>query len=132
MKLTSLQLANVLLSNWQNIWKQISVKLRFNKSSIMSCFDSMTVHVFNCWILIIAISLCTIFKILLTFLGKSCNSHMLYASIISILSQGLILNSRRSYTTFGTKIHLFAELIQSDFWVQNGKNDGFTKMSVES
>ena len=26
----------------------------------------------------------------------------------------------------------FFELIQGAFWVQNGKNDGFTKMSVES
>ena len=28
--------------------------------------------------------------------------------------------------------YLFLELIQGDFCVQNGKNDGFTKMSVES
>ena len=28
--------------------------------------------------------------------------------------------------------YLFLELIQGAFWVQNGINDGFTKMSVES
>ena len=26
----------------------------------------------------------------------------------------------------------FIELIQGAFWVQNGTNDGFTKMSIES
>ena len=32
-----------------------------------------------------------------------------------------------------TKIYLLLELFQGRaFWVQNGKNDGFTKMSVES
>ena len=44
---------------------------------------------------------------------------------------GLILNLGMSYTTFGTTILHVLELIQSAFWVQNGKNDGFTKMSVE-
>ena len=28
--------------------------------------------------------------------------------------------------------YLFLEPIQGAYWVQNGKNDGFTKMSVES
>ena len=27
--------------------------------------------------------------------------------------------------------YLFLEIIQGAFWEQNGKNDGFTKMSVE-
>ena len=30
-----------------------------------------------------------------------------------------------------TVIYLFLELIQGAFWVQNGKNDEFKKMSVE-
>ena len=56
---------------------------------------------------------------------------MLQVCIIAIWSWGLKLNSRRSYATFGTKIrYLFLELIQGAFWVQNGKNDGFTKLSV--
>ena len=42
------------------------------------------------------------------------------------------MNSKRSYATFGTKILVFRAIIQGAFWVQNGKNDGFTKMSVES
>ena len=59
---------------------------------------------------------------------------MLHASgvyYIAIWSQGLILNLGRSYAIFGTKISVL-ELIQGLFWVQNGKNDGFTKMSVGS
>ena len=28
--------------------------------------------------------------------------------------------------------YLVLELIQGAFWVQNGKNDGFIKMSIES
>ena len=55
---------------------------------------------------------------------------MLQACIIAIWSNSLILNSGRSYATFGTKIP-FLELIQGAFWVQNGKNGGFTKLSVE-
>ena len=61
---------------------------------------------------LISPTLCTIFTILLTFFGKSCNEHMLQCSmlqvcIIAIWSQGLILNSGRSYATFGTKIPVF-------------------------
>ena len=52
---------------------------------------------------------------------------MLQVCIIAIWSWGLILNSGRSYATFGTKMPVL-ELIE----VQNSKNDGFTKMSVES
>ena len=54
-------------------------------------------------------ALCTIFTILLTFLGKSCNVHMLHASFVycAIWSQGVILNSGRSYATFGTTIPVF-------------------------
>ena len=55
-------------------------------------------------------ALCTIFTILLTFLDKSCNAHMLDASgacVIAIWSQDLLLNSGRSYATFGTKIPVF-------------------------
>ena len=50
-----------------------------------------------------------IFTILLTFLGKSCNAHMFHASGVhyGYGSQGLILNSGRSYATFGTKIPVF-------------------------
>ena len=55
---------------------------------------------------------------------------MLQVCITAIWSQALSLNSGRSYATFGTKILVF-ELIQGAFWVQNGNNDGFTKMSVE-
>ena len=36
-----------------------------------------------------------------------------------------------SYATFSIKMS-FLGLIQGVFWLQNGKNDGFTKMSVES
>ena len=43
-------------------------------------------------------------------------------------SQGLILNLGRSYAFFGTSISVFI----ATFWVQNGKNDGFIEMSVES
>ena len=52
-------------------------------------------------------ALCTIFTILLTFLSKSYCAHMLQVCIIAIRSQGLILNSGRSYATFGTKISVF-------------------------
>ena len=52
--------------------------------------------------------------------------------IKAIWSEGLILNSGRSYATFGTTIAVFRANSQGVFWVQNGKNDGFTKMSVES
>ena len=45
----------------------------------------------------------------------------------AIFTKGFYFNW--SYATFGTNI---PELIQGAFWVQNGKNDGFTKMSVES
>ena len=52
--------------------------------------------------------------------------------IIAIWSIGLILHSGRSYETFGTEIPVFkANSAQGAFWIQNGKNDGFTKMSVE-
>ena len=54
-------------------------------------------------------ALCTIFTIPLTFFGKSCNAHMLHASG---MYYSLILNSRRSYVTFATKIPIFRE-----FWV---------------
>ena len=60
--------------------------------------------------------LCTIFTILLTFLGKSCNAHILVRNI-AIWSLGLILNLGRSYPTFGTNTPAL--------------RDGFTKMSVE-
>ena len=53
--------------------------------------------------------------------------------LIAFWSQGLILNSGRSYTTFGSKIPVFRANSGGAFWVvQNGKNDGFTKISVES
>ena len=77
-----------------------------------------------------------IFTILPTFLGKSCYAHMLHASgatdgaYYSYMTY-FILNSGRSYTTFGVPRYLFLELIQGAFWAQNRKNDGFTKMSVE-
>ena len=56
---------------------------------------------------------------------------MLQVCIIAIWSQGLILNSGRSY--FGY-MQLLAPgyLIHGLFWVQNGKNDYLQKMSVES
>ena len=44
---------------------------------------------------------------------------------MAIWSQGLILNSGRSYANL-PPIYLFLELIQGAFWVQNGKNDGLT------
>ena len=56
---------------------------------------------------------------------------MLHLCIIAILSEGLILNSGWSYVTFGSKIPVFRANIQGTFWIQNSKNDGFTKMSVE-
>ena len=56
---------------------------------------------------------------------------MLQVCIIAIWSQGLILNSGRSYTTFDTKIPVLRANSECTFWVQNGKNNGFTKMSVE-
>ena len=52
-------------------------------------------------------ALCMVFTILLTFLAKSCNAHMLQVCFIAIWSQGLILNSGRSYAIFGTKIPVF-------------------------
>ena len=63
-----------------------------------------------------------IFTILLKFFGKSCNEHMLYASRPNFEFVGLMAPSYL----------LFLELIQGAFWVQNGKKDGFTKMSVQS
>ena len=58
---------------------------------------------------------------------------MLQVCIIAIWSLGLILNSEWSYATFGTKIVVPVLRANSGClnWVQNGKNDGFTKMSVE-
>ena len=47
---------------------------------------------------------------------------MLQVCIIAIWSLALILNSGRSYSTFGTKRPVL-EQIQGAFWVQNGKND---------
>ena len=58
---------------------------------------------------------------------------MLHVCSIAVLSQGLILNSERPYATFGTKIpdlRSNAGCLLGN--VQNGKKDGFTKMSVES
>ena len=43
----------------------------------------------------------------------------------------LIMNSGRSYATFGTKIPIFRANSGCLLGVQNCKNDGFTKMSVE-
>ena len=61
-------------------------------------------------IIIEVIVQCTIFTILLTFLDKSCNAHMLQVCIIAIWSQGPILNTgRSSYATFGTKIPVFRD-----------------------
>ena len=49
-------------------------------------------------------ALCTIFTILLTFLGKFCNAHRLHASGVnySDMVLGPNFESERSYATFGT------------------------------
>ena len=56
---------------------------------------------------------------------------ILQVCIIAIWSQGLILNLE-SHTQLLAPRYPFIELIQGAFWVQNGKNDAFTKMSAES
>ena len=61
---------------------------------------------------------------------------MLQVCIIAIWSQGLILNSGRSYANFhlwhqDTCLNLIQGVPLYILGVQNGKNDGFTKMSVE-
>ena len=59
---------------------------------------------------------------------------ILHIFIVFIRSQGLILKKGRSFATFGAKI-LGTGVFIIPFWdvlrVQNGKNDGFAKMSVE-
>ena len=79
-------------------------------------------------------ALCTIFTILLTFFGKSCNAHMLHASGVyySYMVSGPNFEFRKVITQLLAPRYLFLELIQGAFWAQNGKNNGFTKMSVES
>ena len=59
---------------------------------------------------------------------------MLQVCIRAIWCQGLLLKSGRLYATFGTKNQdtFFRAIIQGAFLVENCKNDGFTKMSVES
>ena len=49
---------------------------------------------------------------------------MLQVCIVAIWSQGYLKQLLAPR-------YQFLELIQGTFWVQNGKNDGFTKMSVE-
>ena len=58
-------------------------------------------------------ALFTIFTILLTFLGKYCNAHMLHAlGVYNIYMVSaptvLVLKSGRSYATFGTNIPVFS------------------------
>ena len=79
-------------------------------------------------------TLCTIFMILRTFFGKSGNAHMLHTSGVyySYMVLGPNFEFRKGHTQLLAPRYLFLELIQGAFWVQNGKNDGFTKMSVES
>ena len=81
----------------------------------------------------IIIKLCalrTIFTILLTFLGKSYNAHMLHASG-GVYYSYMVTGPNFEFRKVIRKFYLFLELIQSAKWVQNGKNEGFTKMSVE-
>ena len=56
---------------------------------------------------------------------------VLQVCILAIWSQGLIW-IHKGHTQLLAPRYLFLDLIQGAFWVQNGKNDGFTKMSVES
>ena len=51
---------------------------------------------------------------------------MLLVHIKAKWSHRLILNSGRSYTTFGTKIPVFGAN-SCAFWAQNSKNDGLYK-----
>ena len=71
-------------------------------------------------------SLCMIFTILLTFLGKSCNAHMLHTSGVYYIYMvsGPNFEFRKAVCNFWHQDICFS--------LQNGKNDGFTKMSVES
>ena len=45
--------------------------------------------------------------------------------------KGKILKLGRSYTTFWNQDICFLKLIQGALWLQSGKNNGFTKISVE-
>ena len=74
------------------------------------------------------------FEILLTLLGKSCNAHMLNALGVyySYIVSGPNFEFKKAIHNFWHQDICFFELILGAFWVQNGKNDGFTKVSVES
>ena len=61
---------------------------------------------------------------------------MLHASGVSLYYNYMDIRAyfwiQEGHTQLLARIYLFLELIQCAFWVQNGKNDGFTKVSVES
>ena len=58
---------------------------------------------------------------------------MCYSFIAICLISNLVLRitTQDGHTQILVPIYLRLELIQGVFWVQNGKKDGFTKMSVE-
>ena len=82
---------------------------------------------------IVVVALCTIFTIILSFLGKSCNAHMIHASgeYHSYMVSGPNFEFKKIVRNFWHHDTCFLELIQGVFWVQNCKNNGFTEMSVE-
>ena len=69
------------------------------------------------------------FEVSTNIFGKSCNARMLHASGVyySYIVSGPNFEFRKVIRNLWHQ-----ELIQGAFWVQNGKNDGSTKMLVES